>query len=401
MKSFRVQIIVYSFLSLLYTIITELVFFGIFYSAKTLFQDAAHSGEKVGDGTQRLPDISNNVYFNPGNENLNYYNQKTSGIFTNSLYLYIIIAIVIGALLFVLFFLVMTRKFTIYLKEIISGINEISLGNFEAKIMVNSNDEFALMADQINNMSRKINLLIKEERKAEEAKNELITSVAHDLRTPLTSIIGYLYLVSVNKNLEAEKKDKYIEIAYDKSKRLENLIEDLFRYTKYSSGEVKLYKEKINIVKFMEQMIEEFYPSVQEAELELEFYSNVKEGFIFADGERLARAIGNLMVNAIKYGRDGKVIRIKLEILEGNIKIAIVNYGAVIPKKDLDNIFDRFYRVDNSRSRETGGSGLGLTIAKRIITMHDGSIAVKSDFDGTEFNVVFKEYVAKEEEQAT
>ena len=236
---------------------------------------------------------------------------------------------------------------------------------------------------------------IYEQTKDETIKNNLITSVAHDLRTPLTSIIGYLDLVSSGNHLDEEMKKKYINIAYSKSKRLEKLIEDLFAYTKFSTGEVTVHFHEMDLVKFMEQLVDEFYPSFQEAGLCHEFTSSHNEAIIEADGDLLSRAIANLISNGVKYGKDGKSIKIELTKYIEYVTITITNYGELIPKEDLDNIFERFYRVETSRSSETGGSGLGLAIAKNIIKIHGGTITAKSDFTGTVFEVTLLNQVPK------
>ena len=313
--------------------------------------------------------------------------QNLQSYFSTVAVIVFILVIVVGCILFVFYFMAFTKKYSNYLKEIQSGIQELSMGNFENQIPVKYNSEFTVIAEKLNEMSNEIYLLLCDERQNEDVKNELITSVAHDLRTPLTSIIGYLYLVSNKKDLEEEKKTQYTQIAYNKAKRLEQLLEDLFRYTKYSSDEIKLHYETIDFVKFMEQMMEEFYPSFKEAELNYEFQSEMKKAMITADGNLLARAVGNLISNAIKYGKDGKNIKVALKQEENYVIMSVLNYGPIIPKEDIVHIFDRFYRVENSRSEETGGSGLGLAIAKQIITLHNGSIDVQSDYNGTMFEI--------------
>lgn len=297
-----------------------------------------------------------------------------------------IINISIGIILFISYFLLLTRKFVVYIKEIYEGISEISLGNFDNKIVINNKDEFALIADKLNQMADDIMEIMENERRSEYAKNELITSVAHDLRTPLTSIIGYLELVST-KQLSEEISNKYVEIAYSKSKRLEKLIDDLFTYTKFNFGEVKAVYDEVDIVKLIDQLLDEFYPSFTENDLEYIFETSNNSVVIMADGGLLARAFANLISNAIKYGKDGKRIEIYLTKDDDKITITITNYGEVIPKKYLDKIFTKFYRVESSRSSETGGSGLGLAIAQSIILLHGGSIEAESSEEGTIFTV--------------
>jgi signal transduction histidine kinase len=299
------------------------------------------------------------------------------------------LTIVAGIILFITYFLLLTKKFISYIKEMIDGINQISQGNFNNRIEINNEDEFALLAVKLNQMADDIKEIMENERRSEYAKNELITSVAHDLRTPLTSIIGYLDLVS-SKELTQETQRKYIDIAYNKSKRLEKLIEDLFTYTKFNFGEVKADYTEVDMVKLINQLVDEFYPSFSEYNLEYEFCSKYSSAIIKADGNLLARAFANLISNAIKYGRDGKNIIIELVKEEHGIVITVTNFGDVIPKEDLKRIFQRFYRVETSRSSETGGSGLGLAIAQSVIEMHGGKISAKSDENGTVFTVELK-----------
>lgn len=318
---------------------------------------------------------------------LEYQDRKMPDIKSDFILGFIALAVLLGAVLVILYFMLLTRKFSRDLMDITAGIQEISLGNFEYKIPIRNDSEFGAVAEKLNEMSDSVYLFLCDEQQNEDVKNELITSVAHDIRTPLTSIIGYLYLIVFRTDLQPEIKERYLKIAYDKSKRLEQLTEDLFSYTKYSTDEVKMHYEKIDLVKFMEQMADEFYPSFKEAQLEYDFQCEVPEAIIWADGNTLARAIGNLVSNAIKYGRDGKYINITLKQEGAYAVVSVLNYGAVIPKEALKHIFERFYRVENSRAETTGGSGLGLAIAKRIVELHNGTIEARSDLEGTVFEV--------------
>lgn len=346
-KSFRFEIVLYSLLSLIYTLIA----IGILHMARRL--------------VLWQKDI------------------KLSGI---SIVLYGAFTLMTGVILFIIFFLLLTKKFIRYIREISEGINQISQGNLDNRIIIPNEDEFAFLADKLNLMADNIKEIMENERRIENSKNELITSVAHDLRTPLTSIIGYLDLVS-KQELDQETRDRYINIAYNKSKRLEKLIEDLFTYTKFNCGEVKANITEVDMVKLINQLLDEFYPSFAENQLEYEFVTKCTHAAIMADGNLLARAFANLISNAIKYGAEGRKIRIELEKNQDGVLVAITNYGNIIPQEDLERIFQRFYRLELSRSCETGGSGLGLAIARSIINMHNGNIYVKSDENGTVFNI--------------
>lgn len=346
-KSFRFEIVLYSLLSLLYTLLTLAV---------------AHIGlYLLRDGRLNLT--------------------GTGAVF------FAVLTLGIGVILFITYFLLLTRKFILYIKEISEGINEIARGNLAHRIRIGNEDEFALIADKLNQMADDIKKIMENERRSEYANKVLVTSVAHDLRTPLTSIIGYLDLVS-SKQLEEETRKKYIEVAFGKSKRLEKLIEDLFTYTKFNFGEVKPSYSEVDLVKLINQLLDEFYPSFTDNGLEYEFRTSHSSAIISADGALLARAFANLISNAIKYGKDGGEIRLDLCRNEEGVIVAVTNYGDIIEEKDLELIFMRFYRVESSRSSETGGSGLGLAIAKSIIEMHGGTIKAESDASGTVFSVV-------------
>jgi signal transduction histidine kinase len=327
-KSFRFEIVLYSLLSLLYTLLTIVI---IYIGVYILFWQGGNIISRV------------------------------SAVF------YAFITIVGGIILFIFYFLLLTKKFINYIRKISEGINEISQGNLDNRIEIRNEDEFAFLADKLNKMADDIKEIMENERRIEYSKNELITSVAHDLRTPLTSIIGY-----------------------NKSKRLEKLIDDLFTFTKFNFGEVKASYSEVDMVKLFNQLVDEFYPSFEECHLAYDFVTTNTAAVIKADGNLLARAFANLISNAIKYGRDGKNILINLSKDDSGVVIAITNYGVVIPQEDLTRIFQRFYRVESSRSSETGGSGLGLAIAQSIIEMHNGTISAASDENGTVFTVVLK-----------
>lgn len=399
-RSFRFKIVLYSLLSLFYTILSEaaiiLLARGVGYFIREM------QGKPVGIPT---PNPMMQSAINDPIVNNSFYNMERNGKGMGKpiIGLFIFFVIIIGIALFIFYFLLLTRKFSVYLKRIVKGINQIATGDLSTRIIIEDKDEFAFIADCLNKMADDIHILIESERKNEKVKNDLITNVAHDLRTPLTSIIGYLNLTTKNLDLDEETKQKYISIAYDKSLRLEKMIGDLFSYTKYNSEEIVAKSKPIDMVKFMEQMIEEFYPSLQDEKLEYEFNSNCENAIINGDGDLLARAFSNLISNAIKYGKDGKNLRVFVNKNETFVSISIVNYGEVIPKKDLEYIFDRFYRVENSRSVKTGGTGLGLAIAKKIILMHDGAIKATSSLEGTTFEVILKlsENQAKGKEKVT
>lgn len=326
-KSFRFKIIAYSLLSLVYAMLSEFVLIFIFKNIYQMFWDVQIAQDKMSYEFAMLRQ-RNQLALQSSNSSFQSIEPMVRKPFLG---IFIFFLILIGIALFIIYFLLLTRKFSVYLKQIVNGINQIATGDLSTRIVIHDEDEFAFIAHCLNKMTDDISLLIENERKNEKVKNDLITNVAHDIRTPLTSIIGYLNLTIKNEDLEEETRKKYISVAYDKSLRLQKLIEDLFSYTKYNSEEVKKQSMPIDMVKFMEQMIEEFYPALEDAQLECEFSHNCENAIVVGDGDLLARAFSNLISNAIKYGKDGKNLRIFVNRNKSYVSISVVNYGEVIP----------------------------------------------------------------------
>ena len=299
----------------------------------------------------------------------------------------ILLYVLAGIATFSVAFLLLQKKSMDYITRISVAVQNISEGDLNTTVEVVGDDEFSAMAANLNKMVEDIRQLMDKERESERTKNELITNIAHDLRTPLTSIIGYLELLSGPANMTEEMEKKYIDITYTKAKRLEKLIEDLFGFTKLNYGKVSMKIGKVDIVKLLSQLLEEFYPNFMDKDLAYELQSNVPAKIINADGNLLARLFDNLINNAIKYGAEGKRIVVKIHATETMVTVSVTNYGYVIPKEELPLLFEKFYRVEQSRSSNTGGTGLGLAIARNIVDMHGGTIGVVSDLNGTVFTV--------------
>ena len=302
----------------------------------------------------------------------------------------VLLYVLLGIGVFSVSFLLLQSRSMRYISRISSAMREIAEGDLNITLDVEGDDEFADMAENLNNMVEELRQLMDKERESERTKNELITNVAHDLRTPLTSIIGYLELLSGPVKLNEEMQKKYLDITYKKSKRLQKLIEDLFGFTKLNYGKISMKVSKVDIVKLLSQMLEEFYPNFMEKNLAYELQSNVTAKVITADGNLLARLFDNLINNAIKYGAEGKKVIVKVDATDTIVTVSVTNFGYVIPKDELPLLFEKFYRVEQSRSTNTGGTGLGLAIAKNIVDMHGGTIGVTSDLNGTVFTVKLK-----------
>lgn len=378
-------------ISLLMTIGFFLAFVGIILMVSNLRGEKLYSSKDVtvSQPNKELGNLYGNAYNTLPNNSVTITNANTTSRGKASILsdiIVVLLSVIALVFLFLVFFIRNTKDYVRYIEGISENIKQISNGDLSVQIESSTTDELGRMAENINEMVEKLKAIMENERQDESAKNSLITSVAHDLRTPLTSVIGYLDLVK-NRELSEEERKKYIGIVYRKALGLEKLIEDLFSYTKYNLNNVTLNYAVFNITNMMNQLIEEFYPSFEEHHLTVETEGLAKKLNMVGDVNLLVRAFSNIITNAIKYGKDGKLIKISLVERENFILVHVTNYGELIPKEDLENVFRRFYRVESSRNEDTGGSGLGLAIAKAIVELHQGSINVISDYEGTTFTI--------------
>ena len=218
-------------------------------------------------------------------------------------------------------------------------------------------------------------------------KNDLIAYLAHDLKTPLTSVVGYLSLLEEAPDMPPEQKAKYVHIALDKALRLEQLINEFFEITRYNLHEIVLDKENIDLSYMLMQMADEFYPVLMERGNTVEV--QVEDGLqVMADANKLARVFNNILKNAVAYSDPGSTIVIHGCRRMGLIQVAVSNRGSTIPKQKLQAIFEKFYRMDEARSSNTGGAGLGLAIAREVVLLHGGAITADSENGVTTFTVL-------------
>ena len=260
--------------------------------------------------------------------------------------------------------------------------------------LFDKNVEYINLPSEMVEVEKKLNHFkteaIKNERLArenEQKKNELIVYLAHDIKTPLTSMIGYLSLLSEIKDMPQEQRNRYIDIALDKSYRLEYLINELFDVARFNLEKIVLEKEEINLNLMLEQIADDFYPTLKEMNKKINFTSDEKT-ILYADPDKLSRVFNNLIKNAVNYSKENTDIDISILNKENQATVKITNKGKQIPKEKLDKIFEKFYRLDSSRTSKTGGSGLGLAIAKEIVELHGGRIYAESDMKETTFSVI-------------
>lgn len=223
-------------------------------------------------------------------------------------------------------------------------------------------------------------------REAEQRKNDMIVYLAHDLKTPLTSVIGYLTLLRDEPDISDENRAKYTAVALDRSQRLEELINEFFDITRFSLTTLTLDVRRIDFSLLLSQTISEFSPIFSEHSLSVktEIQPEVE---LLCDPDKLERVFDNILRNAVNYSYPDTEIEFTMTADDGTVTVSCKNRGRTIPKEKLDRIFEQFFRVDTARQSQTGGAGLGLAIAKEIVTLHGGAISAASEDERIEFTV--------------
>ena len=300
-------------------------------------------------------------------------------VYNRDIVVYIYIGIVLAVIIY---------KF---ISKYVDSINEVYNS---LDLILKENNETIKLPSEVNEFTEKLNDIKNEyitnkqnAKEAEQKKNDLIMYMAHDLKTPLTSIIGYLTLLNDEKNISKELQEKYIKIALDKSLRVEELINQFFDITRYNLHSMTINKTELNITYLLKQLIDECYPMLEKNNLKCMLNAPDKVNYL-GDGDKLARAFGNLLKNAINYSYENTIIEINVTKELDRLYITFINKGDKIPDYKLEKIFEKFYRGDESRTSSTGGAGLGLAITKEIIELHNGTISVKNDDEYIEFDIV-------------
>ena len=276
------------------------------------------------------------------------------------------------------------------LKKTFGYIDEVGKATED---LVNKDVEYIELPDELEEIQKRMNHLKRESEKNEklakeneEKKDELIVYLAHDIKTPLTSMIGYLSILDEIDDMPKKKQKNYISIALDKSYRLEDLINELFDVARFNSEKIVLEKEELNLNLMLEQIIDDFYPTLRELNKRIKLNYNESIS-INGDPDKLSRVFNNLIKNAISYSKEESEIVINLKKDNNNAIVEVINKGRQISKEKLSKIFEKFYRLDSARTSRTGGSGLGLAIAKDIIELHNGTIIAESNEEETTFRV--------------
>ncbi|HEX2966558.1 MAG TPA: vancomycin resistance histidine kinase VanS [Syntrophorhabdaceae bacterium] len=294
-----------------------------------------------------------------------------------------LILFVVILIFLVIFFRFYVSWFTKYFDEISAGMDQL-VEESEEDISLSPAMDF--MEHRLNTVKKRLEKRTKDAQEAEQRKDDLVVYLAHDIKTPLTSVIGYLSLLDEAPDMPPEQKAKYVGITLEKAYGLEQLIDEFFEITRFNLQSIVLSKGKINLSFMLQQISDEFYPMLTPQGKKT--LVDAPDGlFLCGDADKLSRVFNNILKNAITYSYNDSTIYIKAERKTDNMIIAFTNDGDPIPAEKLETIFEKFFRLDASRSSQTGGAGLGLAIAKEIVAAHGGTITAQSDKNKTLFTV--------------
>jgi len=304
---------------------------------------------------------------------------KNDGFIFLKIFPFIIFIFLISTM--VLYSKLTSRIFVKPLKKLLEGVNTIKGGEYSTRVEINSLNEIGQLKDAFNLMAEKIQneKLLKE--KSEDNRKRMILDISHDLKNPLTSILGYSEFLLENEDILLEDKNKLLKVINNNSRRANDLIQDLFEFSRVESTEYKLDIGKHDIGEFLRELIAGYVPMMEQKGVLYQFDITEDEVDILFDRKNLDRALSNIILNSIKYNSPGITISIKLVVDAGRAIIIIEDDGIGIPKDFQGNVFEPFVRVDATRNSKTGGTGLGLSISKAIIEKHGGNIYLVRDID--------------------
>jgi signal transduction histidine kinase len=308
-----------------------------------------------------------------------------AGIFGKMFLIGLGITLIISSAFAYIFFIGISKRFGTLYRE----ISRFELGNMDIKINDSEKDEIGHLGGAFKKMAGRLKDQLDAEKSYQEERKRLVSNISHDIRTPLTSVIGYSESLENNVYENEEDKKRYISIIRKKALYMEKLLSELLDYSKLESGCFVIKKQRVDLAELLREILIEYLPALQENMME--FNVDIPEGPVLADIDKdeISRVVRNLLDNAFKYGKDGVVIEVSLTDDQDNLYIKFKDGGNGIKRENLEFIFERFFREDKSRGTEDGGMGLGLAISNEIVKLHGGQISVDSEpGKGTTFNVI-------------
>ncbi len=277
-----------------------------------------------------------------------------------------------------------------FISKILGELDEVARAAEQLAVpgeeSISLSEDLVYVEKDLNRVREKALQNARAAKEAEQRKNDLVVYLAHDLKTPLTSVLGYLTLLRDEPQISEELREKYLGIALNKAERLEDLINEFFEITRFNLSEISLEYSQVNLTRLLEQLTFEFQPMLMakalRCELEIE-----PDTFVRCDVDKIQRVFDNLLRNAVNYSFPGGTISIRCARKNDHLHIVFTNPGPTIPQEKLDRVFEQFYRLDSSRGTGSGGTGLGLAIAREIVQHHGGTIVARSSQDLVQFEV--------------
>ena len=300
---------------------------------------------------------------------------------------YIVITVFLLLSFFVTTWRIARRYKQFQLWHIMSELHYIAAGHYDHQVEFQLNGDLKSIIDSINELVASTKHAIEEEQLIKQSKDDLITNVSHDIRTPLTSIIGYLQLIENNQYQSEQELKEYVSIAYHKAKEMKIMVDDLFEYSVLDHPTTDLNLSRFDLSELIQQISVSYLHDFERKNIQLLTNVTPQHLWITADADKIVRVFNNLLSNALKYGEDATIIEINAKIQEQEVLIVVRNNGEAISDEVIDKIFERFYRGDTSRNQKIQGTGLGLAIVQSIIELHNGTIKVQSNEKWTTFSI--------------
>lgn len=303
-------------------------------------------------------------------------------LYYRTVYLYIVAGIVWGGCIIYMTYLLL-KKVVAYVYEVQAATGKM----FDQNVSyIEMSPELSEIAANINQLKQEAESNARLAKENEQRKNDLIMYLAHDLKTPLSSVIGYLTLLRDESQISKELREKYLSITLGKAERLEDLINEFFEITRFNIYDITLQYTKINLTRLLEQLVYEFKPMLKSKNLQCNLCVD-DDIMLRCDADKIQRVFDNLLRNAVIYSFENTDITISAQCQEDTVSIIFCNHGDTLPEEKLNRIFEQFYRLDAARSTSSGGAGLGLAIAKQIVELHNGTIVAESQEDQNKFSI--------------